>query len=286
MHSDTYTPMEESNTTQSRQAIAVDLQRKIHANQCGFLDENYTSKQKDELLETLEKMKLGENLCTIIKTHNKKTGKKQNKIKTSMLKSLKDSINKGNPSLKIDRKLKDTPVVILHINGDTDIDDTGFNKGDWVVVFNTIEKPLKDTLQSQTDTISGTNGKELFTSKKDPNAEERDGIDVDGGQVLKLPKETYSNPRCFVDSLYEAVKLSLTSTNLIVSKSIGSNYEKGAGKYKGISFSGESYSWTGLQNMFIQIGKMHGVTIRCDRVTKGRPPKNSTDIRVRFIRWN
>ena len=284
--SDEYTPMQERNNEQSREAIAKDLLRKINANQSGFCDEkNYTPDQKKEIIETLEQMKRGKNNCKIIKTHKKNTDKKKT-IKIPMLKILNDSISKGMSSPIISKDLLESPIVILHINGNKELQDTGFSIGDWVVVFNTEAKPLKDKLQIQNDRVLSTNGKDIFTSKKDPKSADRVGIDVDGSQQATMKPETYTSPSLFSDSLSEAVTSSLSSTYLNVTKSMGSNYGKGSGKYKGISFSGFVYSWSALLEIFSNIEKMHNVKIRYDRVTKGKPPKNSNDIRLRSISWN
>ena len=241
----------------------------------GIIDKSrYSIEQQQEISKLL--VNPDEDSICFHKTHDG-SGKKL-KTTDDRLDELEDEINGKRVILRGSWK----PIVVWNITGNCP--GTRFKKGECVITFVTKAKPL-NYCAILGPKVCPTNGTDIHHTLREPSGGDLT-IDVPGGQLHMLKRETYVEPELLKSSLVEAIKTSQNPDRMmIVGTQITSNYWKGGKKYKGISFSGEFYTHELLKKMLRDIGKENGVFIKMIRAP-GRPPLDSgNDIRISKISW-
>ena len=108
-------------------------------------------------------------------------------------------------------------------------------------------------------------------------------IQMNGSQLVLMPKESYDNPKIFNKALDEMIGNSLNKNNICEhTRCIYSNNHLENGK-SGIIFSNDAYP-NGIDGIIEKIGTKHKIKINTKK-KRGRKPINCNDLRFDTITW-
>ena len=148
-------------------------------------------------------------------------------------------------------------------------------KGDLVVIF-------RINTRSMTPPYIPSNEKDLWNNCSNVIPVPED-IQMNGAQLVLMPKESYDTPDIFKNALDEMISNSLNNNNICKhTRFIYSNNHLENGK-SGIIFSYDAYP-NGINGIIEKIEKKYSVKIVI-KMKRGRKPKNSNDIRFDTISW-
>lgn len=185
-------------------------------------------------------------------------------------KNLNESITKNTPFGNWDS----CPIIICKIMDKID-ECPSLKKGDFVVIFR-----IKS--RSMTPSYIPSNEKDLWHKSSNVIPVPED-IQMNGAQLVLMPKESYDNPNIFKKALDEMIGNSLNKNKICEhTKCIYSNQHLVNGK-SGIILSNDAFP-NGIDEIIKKIENKYKVKIMIKK-KKGRKPKNNNDLRFDTISW-
>ena len=185
-------------------------------------------------------------------------------------KNLNDSITNNTPFGNWDSR----PIIICKILKEVK-ECPSLKKGDFVVIFRIETRTMAPSYIS-------SNGKDLWhnCSNVIPVSED---IQMNGAQLVLMPKESYDHPKIFKKALKEMIKNSINKEKICQhTRCIYSNQHLVNGK-SGIILSNDAFP-NGIDGIIEKIEKRYNVKIVI-KMKRGRKPKNCNDLRLDTISW-
>ena len=185
-------------------------------------------------------------------------------------KNLNDSITNNTPFGNWDSR----PIIICKVM-DKIRDCPSLKKGDFVVIF-------RIETRTMAPPYIPSNGKDLWHNCSNVIPVPED-IQMNGAQLVLMPKESYDHPKIFKKALKEMIKNSMNKKKICEhTKCIHSNQHLVNGK-SGIILSNDAFP-NGIDGIIKKIEKKYNVKIVI-KMKRGRKPKNCNDLRLDTISW-